>query len=269
MWFDGHCHLDFDAFAADRDDVWERARAVGVTAAFVPGVTRSQWARLGPLKQRYPGLRVGLGLHPYFLHEATAGESERALDELASEYVRLGASAVGECGVDARPERLAACPLERQLALLERHAIGARELSAPLVVHVVRAHGAALELLERLGPLPAGGVLHSYSGPAELVARYGRLGFSFGFSAAVCRKGARKVVEALAVVPDERLLLETDAPDQPTPGWRASGVTRNEPSALVEVAARVAALRKTPLARLAEVTTSNAERLFSSASRVG
>jgi TatD DNase family protein len=263
MWFDSHCHLDFDAFDGDREDVWARACAAGVTQVFVPGATPAQWAGLGALKARFSGVHVGVGLHPYFLHEVGEQECERALERLPAEYARLGASAVGECGLDGRPEKVEHTPLERQVAVLERHLVLARELAAPLVVHVVHAHGVAVRLFEKFGPLPAGGVLHSYSGSAAFVPRYARLGFSFGFSAAVCRTGARKVLEAVRAVRDDRLLLETDAPDQLSPALRHAGAVRNEPTALLDVAKVVSECRGVSLAHLAALTTANAERLFS------
>jgi TatD DNase family protein len=105
--------------------------------------------------------------------------------------------------------------------------------------------------------------MHSYSGPKELVPRYAGLGLSFGFSAAVGREGGRKVTQALLAVPSDRLLLETDAPDQPGAALRASGNDRNEPAELLTVANQVAATLGISADALATLTTANAERLFS------
>jgi TatD DNase family protein len=118
------------------------------------------------------------------LSEANEAEWSAALLRLPHEYERLGAVAIGECGLDRR-----------------RDLVVAVELEAPLVLHVVGAHGAALDLLERFGPFRAGGVLHSYSGTAELVPRYERLNLSFGFSATVCRGSAHKAHKALRATP--------------------------------------------------------------------
>lgn len=262
MWFDSHCHLDFPEFDPDRTEVWQRARTGGVTQSFVPGVSPAQWERLGALRRALPGACVGIGLHPYFLARLSATEREAALDDLPRNYARVGATAIGECGLHRPGAGQSGLTLPLQLEVLERHLVVARELVAPLVLHVVGAHGAALDLLERFGRFPAGGVLHSYSGPAELVSRYARLGFSFGFSGGVCRARARKAHEAVRAVPLDRLLLETDAPDQPPPAVRARGRERTEPVDLLLVAEAVARLRDLSLEALSAATTRNAAALF-------
>ncbi|MBZ0236062.1 MAG: TatD family hydrolase, partial [Deltaproteobacteria bacterium] len=105
-----------------------------------------------------------------------------------------------------------------------------------------------------------GGVMHSYSGPAELVPIYRDLGFAFSFAGAVTRANARRPIAAARAIPDELLLAETDAPDQ-APGPRgASG--RNEPAMVAEVVAALARVRDQPVADVAALTTANAQRLF-------
>jgi TatD DNase family protein len=262
VWFDSHCHLDFPEFDSDRDAVWQRARSLGVEEAFVPGVLPEQWSELGRVAHSLPGARVGIGIHPRLLADLSEAESGEALARLPEAYERVGAVAVGECGLDARATHGEKPDLTRQLAVLEPQLKAARELDAPLVLHVVSAHGPALELLQRFGPFPAGGVVHSYSGPLDLVPRYARLGLSFGFSAAVCRERAPRVHSAVRAVPAERLLLETDAPDQLPRGERKRGRTRTEPSDLLLVAGAVAKLRGVELEELARITTENARALF-------
>lgn len=262
MWFDSHCHLDFEAFDADRDELVARARLSGVEGLFVPGVRPGQWPRLGRLRRRFERIAVGVGLHPYFLHELREGQLLRALDELPQWYRTTGAVAVGECGLDARTAKAGGADLDRQERVLEAHVELARLLNAPLVLHVVHAHGRALSLLERTRPV-AGGVLHSYSGSAELVKRYERLGFHFGFSGRITQPSANKVRAALAAVPMDRLLVETDAPDQVPHGWGATvGEARNEPAAVAHIGAVMAELRGVSCEALAEITTRNARRLY-------
>lgn len=263
VWFDSHCHLDFEAFDADRARVWQRARDLGVTELFVPGVTPAQWVRLAGVRAQIPEARLGVGLHPYFLHELSSSERQRATAELPEWAERLGAQAIGECGLDGRWAKRGVS-LDEQVPVLAAQLTCARELRLPVVLHVVQAHGRALELLEAGGPLLAGGVLHSYSGAAELVERYCKLGLCFGFSGAVTRPNATKARAALRAVPLDRLLLETDAPDQPPSGFVASPEhpRRNEPGALPAIAALVAELRGLALDELARHTTHNARALF-------
>jgi len=240
--------------------VWDRAQRLGVDGAFVPGVSPAQWRRVARQLAGLPGLCWGVGLHPYHLEESTPAHWRQALDSLPQCYRQLGACAVGECGLDARLAKRGGPDLEVQVGVLEAHLDIARLLGAPIVVHVVGAHGRMLQLLERRGPLPAGGILHSYSGSAELVPRYARLGFSFGFGGAVVSDRARRARDSVRRVEPQQLLLETDAPDQPIGGGGPG--RRNEPAALLQVAETVASLRNIPLDALAESTRANALRLF-------
>jgi TatD DNase family protein len=262
VWFDSHCHLDFAAFDRDRLALWQQAREHGIEALFIPGVSATSWDNVARVSRSLPGTCFGLGLHPAFLSEASEAEWQAALLRLPHEYERLGAVAIGECGLDRRRDQRGGLPLERQLPVLEQHLVVAVELEAPLVLHVVGAHGAALDLLERFGPFPAGGVLHSYSGTAELVPRYVRLNLSFGYSATVCRESAHKAHRALRATPLDRLLLETDAPDRLPPSAHVAGRSRAEPRDLLLVAEAVARLSGLELHALASATTQNATALF-------
>lgn len=260
MWFDSHCHLDFEAFEQDRRQVVEAAREAQVFDLFVPGVSLEQWSRLPPLAAEVPGLCFGFGLHPFFLKDLRQEQIDNALDQLPDWCRRHGAVAVGECGLDAIHGKRGGVALELQTKVFERHVRIASELGLPLIVHAVRAHGKVLETL-RAVPLERGGVVHAYSGSKELIAEYADLGFYFGFGAAALRDRARRAQESLRAVPAERLLLETDAPDQAL----AVG-ERNEPCRVVEIGRQLAQLRGISEEALAELTTRNAKRLFRSGS---
>lgn len=286
MWFDSHCHLDFPAFDPDRAAVIERASALSVTELFIPGVEPSQWSGLPALQRQY-GFPFGVGHHPDYLARQAPAALAASLAGL-SDFARwLGAAAIGETGLDQRVASAGGASLALQKESLVAHVICARELRLPLVLHVVQAHGAALELLQRYGPFPVGGVLHGYSGSAELVTRYARLNLQFSFGGAVTRPSAKKMQRAVQAVADDQLLLETDAPDQTPTGFstspldpgashlvshgEADGATnpepatrpRNEPAALLVVAARVAELRGVGVEHVLSVASANARRLFS------
>lgn len=238
--YDSHCHLDFNAFDADRDAVIARAAAAGVETILVPGVDAAQWARAAAMESAVR-LRFAVGVHPQ------AGEVD--LEALAAWIDRLGACAVGELGWDKRRG-----DLERQSQRADAQLEVARARGLPVIVHVVGAHGLALERLARYAPLA--GVVHGYSGSPELVSRYVALGLSVAFGPSVTRAGARKVLEAARRAPLEHLLVETDAPDQ-----RVSG-DRGEPAELVRVVEAVASARAEPAEIIARATAANARRLF-------
>jgi TatD DNase family protein len=257
--FDSHCHLDDDAYDHDRAAVLTRAEAAGVVGVFVPGWLPDKWTALGALCASSPLLSCGVGLHPWYVHTLSPAELQRALAALPQIIAEQGACAVGECGLDKPKAKAGGAPLDVQTAVLRVHLDVARALALPVVLHCVEAHGALLALLEEGGPLPAGGVMHSYSGPGELVPRYAALGLTFSFAGIVTRANARRPREAARAVPLERLLVESDGPDQ-----AAASVApgRSEPAHVALVLDALAELRGEPRRVLDSAITANARRLF-------
>ena len=247
---DTHCHLDVAAFDGDRDAVIARAIAAGVRGIVVPAI------RMRPRPIAHPIIRVALGMHPQIVPELDA--AERALDpeQLAAAAIQAGACAIGECGLDgATAER----ELQEQLFRVQIRA--ARLAKLPLVVHVLRAHDAAPRILRDEHADEVGGVLHSYSGGAELVGVYAALGFACSFAGPITYPNARKPIEAARIVPAELLLAETDAPDQAPASHRGQ---RSEPAFVAEVIAGLAAARGDEPAAIAALTDANAKRIFRS-----
>lgn len=257
MYFDSHCHLDFPAFDADRQRLVLDAQRAGVDGWFIPGVSPAQWLKLPGLCRQFSGSCFGVGLHPYWVDELSDSELDAALAEMTV-AVDSGAVAIGECGLDRPSAKRHGTDLGRQCRVLERQLKLAVDLRLPVVLHIVAAHGKALELLARFGRLAAGGVIHSYSGSAELVSSYLAHGLCFGIGGAITHPERRRLREAAVLVPEERLLLETDAPDQPPRGVEG----RNEPKYLLNVAEELSRLLHTPLTTLAERSRENARRLY-------
>jgi TatD DNase family protein len=257
---DTHCHLDIDAFDADRDAVLARAAAAGVRGILVPSIRPRTWATLVTYATRHhtkPAIRIALGIHPQVVPELDA--SELADDPVAGicasvTSARTVVVAVGECGLDgATGER------DRQELLFRAHIRAARELGLPLVIHVLRAHDIAPRILREEQALDVGGVLHSYSGSADLIDVYAKLGMRFSFAGPVTFAGAHKRLAAVRAVPAELLLAETDAPDQSPATNRGR---RNEPAFVAEVIAGLATARGTSVTDMRALTTVNATRLF-------
>ena len=154
-------------------------------------------------------------------------------------------------------------PPERQERIVRWHAELALELDLPLVLHVFRAHEQALRVLKSLRLRAVPGVIHSYSGGPELVAAYVKLGFYLSFAASITRERAIKPLRALQQTPADRLLVETDAPDQ-RPAGAVGGLRadRCEPSHLTAIIAAAARARQRSSEQIDELTTLNAKRLF-------
>ncbi|MBL8936919.1 MAG: TatD family hydrolase [Archangium sp.] len=254
---DTHCHLDMPRFDEDRHAVLERAWAAGLTAMIVPGVAPSTWPALLEWPKRDARVQVGLGIHPQFLPDLDERDDEKSLALLDELLGKGGAIAVGECGLDGPTE--ATVPMERQLRVLRAHFALARKHKLPLLMHCLRAHPELLELL-KTEPLPDAGLLmHSYSGSADLTKKYVKYGCHFSFAGPVSFMEARRPIDALRSVPLERLMAETDAPDQAPHPHRGQ---RSEPAFLPLIIEAMARARGEPLEVVQTAILGNTKRLF-------
>ncbi|MDY7117225.1 TatD family hydrolase [Halomonas sp. SSL-5] len=255
MLIDAHCHLDFPDFDADREAVIERARAAGVGHFVVPGTTRKRWPGVLALGER-DDVSVCLGLHPYFMDQHREGDLaalEAALDE-HPDVVAPRVVGIGECGIDARFAETLAAQWRRFDAQLRL----AKARSLPVVIHCVRANDQVAKRLRQLA-LPAGGLIHAFAGSPEQARAFLDLGFTLGLGGAVTHERARRLHRAVASLPDDGYVLETDSPDMPLAGHQGE---RNEPARVVEVCRSVAALRHQAPETVAANSTANARRLF-------
>jgi TatD DNase family protein len=250
MLIDTHCHLDVAEFAADRAAVIARAQAAGVTAQIVPAIDAAGWENLRAVCASAEGLYPAYGLHPLFLAQHRPDHLRALRDWLERERP----VAVGECGLDFYVEGLDA---DAQRHYFEAQLELAKEFDLPVVLHARRAVEEVVATLRRVGRLR--GVVHSYSGSLEQARQLWRLGFHLGFGGPITYDRARRLREVVASMPEEFLLLETDAPDQPLSQHRGQ---RNEPARLTEVLEVAAALRGVAPAHLAAATSANARRLF-------
>lgn len=247
--FDSHAHLDAPEFDPDRPEVLHRARRAGVDQLLIPAVAADGWPKLHDLCAADPGLHPAYGLHPCHLARHADDDLARLGDWLAGHP----AAAVGECGLD-RCE----AGFERQSRLLQGHFELAYRFDRPLVLHARHAFAQVIEAL-RTFDKPLRGVVHSFSGSLEQAHELARLGFLVGIGGPVTYDRAQRLRRMVAALPIDCLLLETDAPDQPSSSHRGQ---RNEPAYLAEVLECVAALRHDDPSEIARATTANATRLF-------
>lgn len=247
---DTHTHIDVDAFDADRDAVVARAEAAGVTRQIVPAICADTWPALRDACARHAGLHPGYGLHPVYL----AAHRPEHLGQLAEWLERERPVCVGECGLDGYVERL---DREAQRFYLRRQLVLARDFDLPVVLHARRAVEDVIAAIKAVGALR--GVVHSYGGSVEQANQLFKLGFCVGIGGPVTYERANRIRRLVREMPLDFLVLETDAPDQPSATHRGA---RNEPANLPEIAACIAALRGVSVSRVAEATTANAVRLF-------
>lgn len=248
---DTHCHLDVERFDADREAVLERAWAAGVAAIIVPAIRPEAWEGLLDWPARDRRVQVGLGIHPQLVPALDRKDDDRHLARLDELLASPHAIAVGECGLDA-----ASGQLDRQAAILKAHFALARKHMKPLLVHVLRAHPQFLKLIAEEPLPPAGLLMHSYSGSAELTPKYVKYGCHFSFAGPVTFAEARRPLDALKSVPLDRLMAETDAPDQAPDPHRGA---RSEPAYLPLI---VAAMSRVRGEDVCDAVTNNARRFF-------
>ena len=245
---DAHCHLSDERLAADLPAVMARAAGAGVTRLVSCATGPRDWPLALDIAARFPSVIPALGVHPWFLDERPGNW----LDMLEGLLARWPAAFVGEFGLDA----LRGAADGRALAAMREQIELAIRLGRPFVLHVVRAWPAVLDILRDRAPLPVPFILHAYSGGAELVPELARLGAYFSFAGSVTNPGARRVIRALKIVPVERLLLETDAPDF-LPAEMPDRTRPNEPANLPLVLRAAAAIRQTTPESLARQIAHN------------
>ena len=261
MLVDTHAHLYLAAFEADRDAVVQRARDAGVTRILMPPTDVASVHDALAVADRYDGVWAMAAVHPTSVAAMAEGDLARIEAFLPDPRV----VAFGETGLDYYWTRDSA---DAQRASLTAHARMARRADLPLVLHVRDRGGSQECAADVLGVIravaaepdaaPLRGVFHCFGGPDALAADVLALGFHVGLGGTLTyKKGG--VAEAVADIPLDRIVLETDAPYlAPTPHRG----TRNEPAHVRLVAERLAVLRGLRVEEIAEATTEAAERLF-------
>ncbi|MCS6914957.1 MAG: TatD family hydrolase [Myxococcales bacterium] len=261
--FDSHCHLHDGRMDQVREAALARARAAGVQGMLLAGVEATGWAVAAALVARDPDhIAASYGVHPQMVPSLAPDAIAQQLELLSACCAGRGPlprpAAIGELGLDAGCDLMRASLPAQERVFREQLAL-ARQHDLPVVLHVLRAHSRVLALLRADGVPACGGVVHSYSGGPHLVADYLALGLCLSFAGPVTYPGARRVQQAARAVPQERLLVETDAPDQ-TPAPHRPGP--NEPACLPAVVAALATIRGEDPLQVARYTEDNARRLF-------
>ena len=291
--FDSHCHFDFEAFDAIHNEECDCCVSRGVRSILVPGVSPWEHAQLPQaLANRtsasktndcqrdiqngsLPKIYYALGLHPWWIDAALEANCIKCHDdnlwdvssignvivERINESVKLNAVdsmnktqcvAIGECGLD----RNINVPMALQQQVFESQLKLAAELELPIIVHSVKAHN---DVLRALKPFSLKGVVHGFSGSFEEASQYWSKGILIGVGGTITYERARKTRDAVARMPIESILFETDAPDMPICDRQGQ---LNRPSYLPDIAACAAELRGVSLDVLAEQVLINTKRLF-------
>lgn len=288
MLIDSHCHVHFNAYTDDMDEVIKRTLAKGVLMVCV-GTQATTSAKGLAVAERYDGLYATVGLHPNHLCEQEFFDDDELPPEQSATpmiktrcetfdrayYLKLTEHpkcvAIGECGLDyyRLPENVDRDEvIERQKATVREQFELATEARLPVVIHCRDAHADQLAIIREFvaaGKLPRRGVVHCFTGTLEEANAYIELGFLISFTGVITfppRKSEGPISPLQAVVralPLECMMVETDAPYLTPVPHRGE---RNEPWMVQFVAEKISELKRVPLEEVARVTTENAKRLF-------
>jgi TatD DNase family protein len=254
MLVDSHCHLEFPDFDSDRQAVLTRARARGIGRIVTISTRVRAFGSIRAIVEQEPDVFCSIGTHPHNADE----EVDVTIDELVHLARHEKVVAIGEAGLDYHYKR--STP-ENQAASFRRHIAAARETGLPLVVHArdADAHISAI-LKDEAGKGAFPAVLHCYSSGRELATTGISLGFYVSFSGILTFRNAEAIRSLAAELPEDRILVETDAPYLAPAPHRGK---RNEPAFVADTAAVLASVRGVSEDEIAELTTENFFRLFS------
>ena len=253
---DSHCHLNYDGLAERQDEVLESARERGVQGFLNISTRQREWGEVIGVAERHDDVWASVGVHP---HEADAHP------DLGAAVLIEGSShprviAIGECGLDYYYDK---SDRQAQRDRFEAHIEAARQTGLPLVVHTRDAEEDTAEILSAaVSQGGVTGVLHCFTGSAELARKGLDLGFYVSLSGIVTFKNAQDLQATAKWLPADQMLVETDAPFLAPVPHRGQ---KCEPAFVADTAAFVAELRGEAPEELAEATTENFFRLFSRA----
>ena len=247
--FDTHAHYYDEKFDDDRAQVLSSLKDGGVCGVVDCGCDLSSSLKAIELSEKYDFIYAAVGIHPHETAEAGAND----FDEIKKLFSKEKVVAVGEIGLDYHYDF---SPREVQLTFFERQIILSKELDLPIIVHDREAHEDTMNLLKKYKPK---GVVHCFSGSAEMAKEVLKLGMYIGLGGAVTFKNARKPLEVAAIIPDDRLLLETDCPYMAPVPFRGS---RCDSTMIAYTAQKLAEERGCEVQSLIDKCRVNAKELF-------
>ena len=258
---DTHCHLNFDVFNSDRDQVVERARKNGITRILNPGIDIETSKSAINCAREFPEVYAAVGVHP----NECLGWKSRSLAELNRLAIEKKVVAIGEIGLDYYRNR---APKGTQQSIFRQQLELAARLNLPVIIHNRDANDDMLNIIQEWhhelvrkdsSLMNCPGVMHSFSGDITLAKVLVSLHFKIGIDGPVTYHNSQLLQSVVSSLPLESLFIETDAPfltPQPLRG------KRNEPANVRIVAEKISSLKDEPLDRVITITTTGADRLF-------
>ena len=252
MLFDSHAHLDDDKYNYDRPEVIAALRNQGTDYVMNVASDMMSSYRCIELAEAYPFIYASVGVHP----GETAGMSEKNIEILKQLSKHKKVKAIGEIGLDyyyPEPDR------EIQKKWFRRQMHLAMELDLPFIIHDRDAHEDCINILNEFDIKRTGGVMHCFSGSAEMARRIVSMGLMVALGGTVTFKNAAKTVKVAQEIPLEHIIIETDSPYLTPEPFRGK---RNTPGYVKFVAQKIAEIKGIDVDTVAKVTCENAKRLY-------
>ncbi len=257
MFVDSHCHLNYKGLIEDQDGVIARAGEAGVSAMLNISTRESEWDDIIETATKAPNIWASIGIHP---HEAD-GHPDIDTEKLVAKAAHAKVVAIGETGLDYYYDK---SDRDQQRASFRAHIAAARDTALPIIVHTRDADADSGSILrEEMGKGAYTGVIHCFTASREFADIALELGMYISISGIVTFKNAKDLQAVAAIIPDDRLLIETDSPFLAPVPHRGKIC---EPAYVANTAQFLSDLRGVPLASLAQSTTENFYRLFKKAS---
>lgn len=248
--FDSHAHYDADAFADDRHELLTALPTKGVDKIMTVGADKTSSEAAVELSHKYDYIYAAVGYHPEAADEYGV-ESYNFLKSLAKTSPKI--KAIGEIGLDYywRQDNK-----QKQIEVFEEQLALATELDLPVIIHNREATKPTMEILQKYKPK---GVMHCFGGSAETAKEVLKLELYIGFTGVITFKNARKSLEAIEVIPTDKLLIETDCPYMAPVPYRGK---RSDSSMLWQTAEKMAEVKGISTTEMLNITRQNAENLF-------
>ena len=260
MLVDSHCHLDFNDFEDDFEEMLQRAREQGVTAMLNAGNNIDELEKQLEISAKYPFIYTAVGVHPHNAAEYPNVKAEDLIEFSAHKKV----VAIGECGLDYYYDY---SPKDVQIKLLREHVKAAQECGLPLIIHNRDSDDDMMNVLgEAYAQKPFSGVIHCFSSSKKFADFALSIGFYLSASGIITFNKSNDIREVFAEVPLDKLLVETDAPYLAPVPVRGR---RNESAFVKYTAEKLAQIKNISFEKLAEITSNNFYKLFRKASDKG
>lgn len=250
--FDTHAHLDDSQFDTDREEVIAKIKGAGIYNVMEIGSSVENSETAVEIAEAHDFIYCSVGIHPEYAETAKDADFDRIKD-LALSHPKV--KAIGEIGIDYHYEDCAS--REKQIACFERQIDMAKELSLPIIVHDRESKGDVLNILRE--KQVSRGVVHCFSGSAETAKILVNMGLMISFTGVITFKNARRAIEALKVIPTDRLMIETDSPYMAPEPHRGK---RNDSRYVLHVAEKMAEVKGLSLEELCRITYENGKRFF-------